>query len=265
MKNERLENNREQFLRDLKKIASQAADVEEIAYKLDFENKASLEKFLSDDKEAYEIWHQGRLDCWIKAKNAIVEAAGRGNATAISILDGLLKDEKEGKGFSERVNITELSKLTGRSAQTVHNWIKAGLPREKDKTFFLPKFIDWFEKYKFDLGKKKAGKPKGTNELQKMKTKKLELELQREKGELLNRGEVLAGLIARHQRFLQTCGHLTDIATQLEGKSLKQIVEILEKFFEKLVEIQRDELGELRLSTQSKKKFFELLNILKDE
>ena len=216
---------REQFLLNLKSIASAAANVEEIAYKLGFDGAKKFEKFLDNDKEAKDIWKQARLDCWIKSKAAITIAAQEGKARAIEVLDGLLKAE-QGSGITENVSITQLANLTGKSSQTIYNWVtKHGLPREKDKTFNLPKFFVWFEKYKFEAGKKQV-KVKSSNTLQDIKVKKLQQELKKDEHELLDRKEVISGITARYQRLLLQHSRLIDVATQCEGKSLKQIIEV---------------------------------------
>lgn len=42
-----------------------------------------------------------------------------------------------------KLNTLELSQAVGCHRTTVHRWIKSGLPRNRDKSFDLPKVIEW--------------------------------------------------------------------------------------------------------------------------
>lgn len=251
------------FLQNLKQMAAAAASLQEIAYKLDFKNGDEFEKFLEKDKEARNIWKQARTDCWIKSRAAIVIAAQAGQAKAIEVLDRLLQEEQPNSFVPENLTATQLAKLVGKTYQTIWDWTrKNGLPREKNKKYNLLKFFTWYGKYKFGSGKKKGTVEKSEDELRGLKAEELRLELDEKRGNLLDRKEVLSGIVVRHQKQIQHYDRLPELATNVEKKSYEQIVIELEKFFEKLISEQREDFIELKLPAQAKNLFLRLLKML---
>jgi hypothetical protein len=159
------------------------------------------------------------------------------------------------------VTLAQLIELMGITRRTPYDWVKKGLPREADGTFFLPTFIKWFEKYTIE--KLPAHVVEEINPLQAKKAERLEIDLRRARNELLPRVEVMAGQVARHQNLINTFSNKAEeLAREMHGQPETVIAGMLGDFFDEVLKAQCQIGSELKLPEEIEVKFRELLNNL---
>lgn len=255
-----------QILYNLREAALAGASKEETAIELGFDCASDFEKFLKKNKKAREIWDQSRFDFWKGVKAGAIRKAKEGNVAAINFLTELLREDRGVMGYA--VTLSQLAELTGKTLSTISTtWRnQKGMPYDvKTRTVNLHEFFKWAEKYYIKIGRKKGSKPNPKNVFQDAKTEKLLLDLQKEKGALLDRQEVIAGLALRLQRLKQEYFRLGDIAIKCEGKTSLLIREELSQFFEKLLRTQMENLEGLKLDPVVENKLLELLTEIKNK
>lgn len=227
---------RGRFLRNLRGLAATAATIGEAADALEIE-RDRLKEMLVTDREAADVWNQARLETTIQVKRAMVEKAKAGSPAAAKQVESILRSEIARPSVDfRRLTIAEMVEVTGKTRQTLHDWhIKGGLPRNSDKTYSLVEFVPWLEEFaarKVARGPGKAALAT-SNPLAAIKAEKMEVDLQRQRGELLDRREVLAGQIARHQNLLNSLNRKNEeLAMLCDGQDSAKIAQILQTFFE---------------------------------
>lgn len=160
-----------------------------------------------------------------------------------------------------KVALMQLVELTGRTRRTIYQWIDKGLPRNADGSFYLPSFLNWFEKYTIE--KLPARVVAEINPLQAKKAERLEIDLKRARNELLPRREVMAGQIARHQNLINSLSHKAEeLAMLAGGQPQSKIAEMLNNFFDDVLEAQCQVPEQLRLGEEAAKQFAKLLESL---
>lgn len=253
----------EQILHNIEEAAKSLAREDEIARELGFADKVELRKYLKNHPKVNDIWITARFEFWKEIKQAVYDNVRSGNNAAINLVGEIWQEERGVS--SSTLTPAQLKELTGKTHATLATWrLKEGLPYDKrSKTFNLRDVIQFLERYYTKVGRSKGRLPNPKNAFQEMKTKKLEMDLKKEQGNLLEREVVAAGVIARHQRLIQFFHRITDVATQLEGKPLKQIIEVLSKFFDKVIQGQRGDYTELQLNKEIQVKFQEVLDDIK--
>ena len=229
---------RGRFLRNLRGLARTGVSVSEAAKKLGFANGQVLRAMIDEDQEVGDLWDQTQLEIYIEIKTAIVDAAKEGKADAVRMVEGFLLDEKEHPGFDpSRITIFQLTELTGKARQTIHEWFtKFGMPRNVDKTFDLSIFLAWYEQ--FLLRKESAGKVPAVelDPLKAMKAEKLKVELASHRNELLDRNEVVIGQIAWVQNIKSFCERSVDELSKLCcNQPREKIAEVHRSFFRGLL------------------------------
>lgn len=257
---------RGRFLRRLRDLAATPVTVSEAARKLELPNGHILREMLDSDPEVGDLWYQTRLEVFVEAKTALVTAAKAGNQAAIRAVETLLRDEERQASSCDldHISTEQLCLISGKTRQTVHEWLKKGLPRNGDKTFNLADFVPWFEHHVEQRGGAGSVTAK-LNPFQQKKVQLMEIELARQKGELLDRNQVLAGIAVRYQRMLSARTKIDDLAVRCHGKALEDVREQLEEFFEEMVRLQADDFDELRLPPAAEERFVECLQILQGE
>jgi len=257
---------RGRFLRNLQQLGRTAVSVSEAARKLKLASGQVLREMLDSDAEVADIWEQSRLEVFVEAKAALVELAKDGNQAAIRAVEGMLRQEASSMGTTDLNHITtaQLIELTAKSRQTVHDWVsKFSLPRNADKTFDLNEFFLWFERHTLA----KAGKedrPVTMNPYQARRVQLMDIEIDKQKARLLNRMEVLAGIAARYERLVNVRRKIEELAAECAGSNNGQIREKLERFFDDLIEYQKQDFEELRLPELALTRFCEVLELIKD-
>lgn len=259
---------RGRFLRNLRDLARIRATIPEAAKRLGFESARGLQKLMDEDVEVADLWDQTQLAITLELKAAVMDAAREGKADAIRAVEAMLKDEKETAGADlTRITILQLTELTGRTRQTIHNWYtKFGLPRNEDKTFDLSIFLAWFEE--FLLKKAAVGKKPAVilDPYRAMKVEKLKAELARHRNETLDRKAVIIQLVAWAQNLVSYCNRHNDELSRLcIGQPREKVLEIHRQFFRDLHASIARVPKELRLSEEKEKELVAFLLSLKPE
>lgn len=222
---------RGQLLRNLEGCAAAIMTVTQAAKLLGFESGQRLRELLDTDAEVRNIWEQSRIQAIYLAKKALAAAAKGGNQAAIRAIDVFLHDEG---GVSirpnfARVTMTQLTELFGVSRQAIYQWYSdKGLGRNADGTFDLRETIAWFERHVEARAAGGSG-PADIDPMRTLKTRQIELNLDRELGRLLDRDAVISGQVARFKVLARSLAAISrDVAPMLENQSLLRIREILE-------------------------------------
>ncbi len=257
---------RGRFLRDLGELAATAVTINEAEGSLQLE-AGSLKPILADDREAADIWNSARLETTIDIKKALVDQAKSGKPMAARQIENILRREiARPRADFHHLPIELMVELTGKTRQTIHAWYsKHGLQRNSDKTFDLTVFLNWFE----DFTLKKAGRAAApqtafdTNPLAAKKAEKLEMDIAAQKGQLLPRSAVIAGLLARHQAMINAMARKSGpLAMSCHGQTTEKIAGLLEKFFDEAKRDQCQVPDELGLDDKAQKKFIELMEMI---
>jgi hypothetical protein len=244
---------RGQLLRNLEGCAAAIMTVTQAAKLLGFESGAKLRELLDTDAEVRDLWEQKRIGTVYQAKAALAEAAKEGNQAAIRAVEVFLRDEGEippaGRVDYTRLGTNQLAELFGCARQTVFEWYtKHGLARNTDGTFDLKTAIAWFEQYTL----KKASKGKEilaqSDPLRAIRAQTLALELDRRRGQLLEREPVIAGQVARFKNLVDGLGKLTrEVAPMLVNQTVERIKEIISSWAGTIIVAQRQIPDELEL------------------
>ena len=228
---------RGRFLREVRDVASQSPLTSQAAKQLGFTERA-FQELLGRDEEVADIWHQQQLQLYVTMKGRIFDLAEEGNPWAIKILDDFLQANAGLKANVLEVSVTtdQLAKLTGKSIRTLHNWrTKYDLPRNADKTFDLRAFFLWYEEF---LIKKASGKNASISPLDPLKAAKAEmikLELEKRRKQLLDRQEVVVGLVQRIQHLKNFCARgAEELSWRCQNQPRKKIKETFDVWFREM-------------------------------
>jgi hypothetical protein len=126
--------------------------------------------------------------------------------------------------------------------------------------------LDWFENFVLTKKADAPGRPaaKGVDPLRDARAAKLQAELDRQKGSLLDRQQVIAGLMARHQSLVNTMERKAEeLAALCNNRPLKKIAEVLNGFFDDLRRQQCVVPEMLQLPPDAERKFRELMEDIK--
>lgn len=230
---------RGQFLRNLKALAGVVATVSEAAHKLGLPSGEALRDMIDCDAEVGDIWRQKRLNTIIEARAALLESAKEGNQTAIRAVENYLREEKGSAGAradTSRLRQTELCELLSTPRVTINDWIaRQGLPRNADRTYNLTEVLRWYTEF---LKRKDAGRIQPADKLRDLKAEEKQLQLAERKHQLLDREEVIAGLVGRWQKIVGALRYKKrEMANLVHGQTVDNIEDILGRFFE---DIQRE-------------------------
>lgn len=226
---------------DKKQIASIAAELKSIAA-LDsqFEEHFELEKYP-------------------RVRTALEAAIGQR-------VEEIIKERfaRQSQKDYRNVTLNQLCEIAGKTRKCIYIWLKKGLPRNADGTFNLTTFLNWFERYTIE--KLPPQVIASINPLTQMKAERLEIDLARQRNQLLDRSEVMAGQIARHQNLINSLSHKAeDIALLCNGQPQVKIAELLNNFFDELLGRQCQVPEQLRLPEATAEKFAEILKELRPE
>ena len=257
------------FLRELQQLAMTAVTIPEAEASLEM-GTGELKKLLDEDAEVADIWNRARLNVTIEIKQAIVKQAIEGKPSAIKQIEMLLRQEiGRPRADLTRLSIGQMVELTGKTRQTIHDWVvKHGLGRNADRTFDLKVFVQWLEEFAVKKMNGSAGRFVGaeTDPLKVAKTERLQLELEKQKGNLLDRNQVIAGQMARQQTLVNTLDRkASDLAMLCQGQSAEAITKVLDGFFEDLRREQCQIPEQLQLPAAIAKKFRKLMDELRPE
>lgn len=259
---------RGRFLRSLRGLAASAASIAEAGHAMNMAEER-MREILDTDAEARDVWNQARITTTIAVKAGMVRAAQEGKTAAVnSVLASLRREIAKPRIDFSRLTVSQTEVATGYSRQTLHAWAKdRDAPRNADGTFDLPSLWGWFEKHVSRRTAAPSQKNAFVNDpLKRAKAEKLSRELDMQKGQLLVRDEVVAGLVARHQVLVTAMARRpAELAIVLQGQTQARIVETLDQFFTDLRRRMLDVPESLRLSPRAKKMFLDLLETMDRE
>lgn len=259
---------RGRMLRNLQQFAATAVTIAEAEDALGMET-GKLKELLETDLEVADIWNEARLQTIIDIKRALVDSAKDGRPAAAKQIEGILRREiAHPKVDFRHLPIAVMVEMTGKTRQTIHDWTtKHGLPRNADKTYDLAEFLRWFES--FTIKKvNTSGKPSlaDIDPLKSVKAEKLKTDLQKQKGQLLDRGQVITGQLARLQSLVNSLARKPEeLAMLCHGQPPAKIARILNTFFDDVRRQQCEVPAELQLPPDLAKQFAELLEKLRPE
>jgi len=224
-------------LRDIRAIAVTPICMEEASKRLGM-GPEGLVKLYRRDPDVRDIWDRGKVDMAVRLKQGLMARATAGKPDALRTVEQILAGEFAGPPGRQmdfgRLTPTQMAEATGFARQQILRWHKgSGLPRNVDgRTYSLPAFVTWFEQF---IKGKVTGTTTGPNRLQNAKAERLELELAKRRGELVEVESVKAGLLARERALVAILEHKPEELSHLiEGKTRQQIRPVLEKFAEDL-------------------------------
>ena len=223
---------RGRLLRNLRGLASVAVTVDEAARRLELADPDELHHMIEDDPEVRDTWCQTRQEAVIRIKLALAKTAFEGNQAAIRAVETLLRTEVPLKmPDTHKLKVADIAIFTGKPRAAIYEWINKGhLPIAADKTIDVGSFIRWFETYITDsmIQKYASKKTDQSSRLQAMKAEQIEIELKRQRRELLPREEVMAGILHRYQILVNSVRQRAPQMAQLcFGQKPERVVEII--------------------------------------
>ena len=225
-----------------------------------------FEVLVTRDPELHDTWRQARVAAAQAVAVTMYKNAQEGGVQAAkSMLERLSRDA----GGAREVNflalsVNDTSKAFGMSRQTLHAWKTKGAPCNADGSFHLPALVRWrINQVMLDAGPAAGGESETAGGYRKMKTRLLEVQYNKELGELLDRRSVIAGLVnrVRHQTSVMDADTKA-LAAAMEGKSVQQVAGILTKRFAAYRKAMADVPDELQLPPDAKERLARLLRDL---
>jgi len=258
---------RGQFLRNLAALAGVVETVSEAARKLGLASGQVLREILDSDIEAANLWSQRRLDTKIAAREGLISAAADGNQAAIRAVENYLRDETRPAAGGPDLNKLiqkQVADLFDVDRLTIRNWTdRHKCPRNVDGTFDLSSVIRWWRQFE---QRKSGTHVVSTDPLRDMKTEEKRLDLAERRGSLLDREEVIAGLVARCQAMVSAFNYKRrEVATMCHNQTVENIENILGRFFDDIQRRQLELPEFLSLPAAAEEKLNELMNILTKE
>ena len=257
---------RGRFLRNLRNLAAVGADHAEAADRLGMDGAAALGDLLAGDREAEDIWPQSKKDALIKLKASLMKSAMDGNQAAIKAMQDVIKSEQvkqAGDADFRRVTHKQMIELLGRHKTTLHYWrTSCGLPTNEDGTYDLSIFLAWYRNYFEGKATRKTTADAGLelDPLKRAKAQRLEIEISKHRSQLLDRDEVIGGLLARHQILISWANHRPDDLGRLcQGQKAERITKIIKKAIDELRKNLCNVPAELQLPTKAEKQLQKLL------
>ena len=184
--------------------ATAGAPIEEAAASLEM----SVEQFravLRDDPELADARRQGRVEFLRRVYAGLAEQAQEGKVGAArEILSRLGRemDDRPPVNFSA-LRVSQAAEALGVTRQTIHAWATAGAPQNGDRTYHLPRLIEWRARQLAAAGAEPTGGDRAATEhdLSRERLERLRLENAARRGEMLERDRVVAGLVMRAARL----------------------------------------------------------------
>jgi len=258
---------RGQLLRNIRACAAAIMTVSQAAKLLGFNRGAELRELLDTDNEVRNIWEQTRIQAIVSAKTALAEAAKSGNQQAIKAMEIFLCDEGEGRAVNinySALTINQMADLFGVTRQTIYDWYtKHGLLRNTEGGIDLKSAIEWYGNF---VKRRTDGRILPADKLRDLKAEEKKIDLAQRRHRLLDREEVMAGLLGRWQKIVGAFKYKgRELATMVHGQTVDGSEDILNRFFE---DLQREWLTVpefLYLPPGAEKRLEELLVILRSD
>jgi hypothetical protein len=236
-----------------------------------FQSGQDLRDFLDKDPEANELWESARVNGAIENRQSLRETANNGNVKAIELLEKWSADrqretgEVAGENFG-KVTTNQMAELFGVTRQTIYDWkTQRGLQSNIDDTYDLHTALLWFEDYVQKKVVRGNNAVSSLNPFQAVKTKREELKLQEDIGELIPRTIVIGTWQAQMQNVVNAFNGITDLANRIFSQEREEIVQRLEDFRDEIFTKIQHVPAELKLTAEAENKLQELFELLKPE
>jgi len=233
-----------------------------------FKTGQDLRDFLDKDAEANELWETARFNAAIENRENLRTAASGGNVKAIELLDKWFvehqKETGEASADLNRIGVNQMAELFNVTRITIYDWrTQKGLPANIDGTFDLHAAIQWFEDFTLKKAVRGNTAVSSLNPFQSVKTERERLKLEQDRGELIERGSVIAWRCVILQNIVNSFNAITDLANRVFGQTREEIVSRLEEFRDEIMAKVQYVPAELKMSRDAEKKLEELDEILK--
>jgi hypothetical protein len=242
---------RGRFLRQVRQIAEEGIVAEEAdRFLLPPLAKGTLAAQLATDHALRDIWVSGQGEAKRKARAGLMKLAEAGDPRARGLYEQLLCEQRQSAGAVDWDNLTptQLEAATGILRPQWDRWAKqSGCPRKTNGTharYSLPAVIAWLRTHE-STGSVKL--EKGMDPLRAKKVEEKELDLAERRHHLLDRQQVVIGIVQRHRRLAEASKRIPDLLIELQGQGVEHMGQILEEFFRGLRAHQSEEFGELYL------------------
>ncbi len=255
---------RGRFLRNISLQAASPMTAQEAAYSMSM-SPEQLAEILANDIEAADLWRQRRIASAVSIKMKLVAQADAGNKTAISQVGKMLADVQRPDMDFNKVSGTQMEALFGVTRMTMHKWrTEKGAPRHADCTWSLPAMIAWHAGFSASkTSGRVAGVVEKVNSFQDVKTQKIQLELDTQRGQLLDRDEVMAGFVARAQVIaIAAAAEPERLASELVGCSAGEIQSKIGEMFGSLKKSLQAVPPELKMNEKAESLFVKCLQEL---
>ena len=224
---------------------------------------AAFRRLVEGDPELLDTWRSGRTESLQALTAALWTQAQSGSVPAIRTAIERLQADLGPRSVDLRsLRVGETAAAFGVSRQSIHDWSRKGCPRNADGTFPLAELIEWRVA---QLLERSGERPAATAEsrFRAARAEAAEMDLRERRGQLLDRREVVVGIIARVHRFVQIQeGEATALAGELAGKPPELIADILQRRFVAWRRMMIPELKALRLPTDAEAELAGLLDRL---
>ncbi len=224
---------RGRFLRNIAGFAGAGATKAEVAIQLGHDLTA-FEELLAEP-EAADVWVTAQNNAMLAIKMGIKDQAIEGKPAAIKSMTRIFENERPAGTVLDvyKVTMKQLASIAQVTRETVHQWISnKGLTRAGDNTVDMRQAWQWWEIY----SQRKVNVTPQANapdDHRDVKTARLKLLYDEERGKLLPRDAVIAGLVARSQKLITIFDRRkNEIAGLCVNQPAVSIAKVLEKFFE---------------------------------
>ncbi len=226
--------------------------------------RGELLERLKHDKVLHDVWTSAALEAKLAVREGLIQRARRGEADAkvMELYERLLV-ESPARAESldwENLTTTQLEQATGIHRNQWRRWEeKNGCPRRPNRRYSLPAVIAWLRVYE-DTGGVKL--ERGMDPLRAAKVEEKELDLAERRHQLLDREQVIVGIVMRYQRLAQARQRAGDLALQLQGQDVDHTEQLLGDFLDSLCCQQIEDFAELHLAAPALSLFAKLLETL---
>ena len=256
---------RGRFLRNVRGLATAAVTIEEAEDTLHI-GRGDLEILFQADHEVADTWNQSRLATVIAVKTALVKNATAGKATAIKELaHSMRRDIAKSDVDFTALTLDQVVEFTGYSRQTIHNWVTKGLKKNANgKTYDSQNLMRWYTEFTLQkTGSPALSKSSVTENLHAEKVLQLQLLNAERRGQLLDRDEVVAGLLVRYQTLVNGLNRKSEeMSVLLANQSSEKIKQVLISAFAEIRSGLCEVPQELQLPPAAADKYKELLMLI---
>jgi len=258
---------RGRLLHDVGRLSRLAASQTAAATALGMDGPA-FRQLLAEDPQVAETWRQGRLQTYQAIMAATLKQVHAGNATAGIQLLKELRDDAPGmvaKPDFYALPVEWVAEAISRSRQLIYRWTaEKGAPKNVDGTISLPALWAWREEYLKKLHG--AGATGNADEqLKRARHEQIVLANRRQRGELLDRTAVIAGICTRAQTLVAAMNSRpARLSVVLAGRPADEIAEVLAAEFRDLRGMLAELPAELRLPPEAAEHFRKMMKALQN-